>query len=525
MSFEFNIVTSSGANLIANATAANPIVLIGALSSDTAASSKEDLASKDRSFYTGKAGAIFAASAQDNVARIIMAFNNQNLQNSQIIKSACVLGKLQSQNDSEAVIMAALSDNDSQISIPDETAPFVSIHIPINIAINADDDVATVGAEYASAADLARMVSCHKAGNPFAGDNQTILGDKTFTRPIHSATDEDSAFIKDFGDYSLHLGEMASVNYRYGDDSKDFLESGISFYSEDSDTHSILLSCNEDDGVIIRSFGLVSEAKDTSYEKVATTENQIRTRFFSGTECQSGCVVIKSIDTSGAKAAKIEAKVDFYDATTPFSEIYIDADNVKIFGLESAELKSEDNNENGVVKSYPGSIYLTIKRPSAVSSTIRFAPTAIDADITANNVHSFYPSKLGAADHKVTLGSSLAPWDNVYSTEFTGNFTGNLTGLIPTTSYSQDPKIGSIFMAYIVANSSSSAMGIGQDITASTGLGALSIHKGELSLDSGVVKAAYESSTRLQIGTYRLLSAIDGLSQGDSAVALVMRVS
>lgn len=180
MSFEFNTITSDGAALIAQATAANPIVIIQSLSSATAAESLADLATKPKSFYDGKTGIIFSASATDNVARVIMSFDNTGLQSPQLIKSACILARLQSQSDADAVIMAALSDSNSQISIPDSTAPITNIHIAINISIDTDEQVATVGAQYASAADLERFVSTHKAGNPNAGDNQTIRGNKTF---------------------------------------------------------------------------------------------------------------------------------------------------------------------------------------------------------------------------------------------------------------------------------------------------------------------------------------------------------
>ena len=187
MAFSINVVTSAGANLIAQATSSNPIVIVDCYCGDTAAQNAQDLASKDLNFYSfgggSSQGSIFAASATDNVARIVMNFNSVDcdLQEPEYIKSACIRAKLQSQNDSDAVIMAALSDSQSEIQIPSRTAPEINIHIPINITINADDQVATVGSQYASLADLARFVSMYKAGNPNAGDNQTIKGNKTFT--------------------------------------------------------------------------------------------------------------------------------------------------------------------------------------------------------------------------------------------------------------------------------------------------------------------------------------------------------
>ena len=180
MSFEYNVVTSAGAAIIAAATASNPMVIVKCLSSESAAESLVDLASKTQSFYDGKEGTIFAASATDNVARIIMNFDNSALQSAQYIKSACILAKLQSQSDSDAVILAAISDDDSGIVLPDGSSPITHVHIPINITINADNQVATVGAQYADLSDLARFVSVHKAGNPTEGDDQTVYGSKLF---------------------------------------------------------------------------------------------------------------------------------------------------------------------------------------------------------------------------------------------------------------------------------------------------------------------------------------------------------
>lgn len=186
MSFLYNVLTSDGASLIAQATSSNPIVIISALSSDVAAVSAEDLASKGTSFYTLGAGSIFAASATGNVARVIMRFSSGDMQlpTPKILKSACILGRLANQDDSQAVIMAALSDPDSQVQIPDYSG--VVINIQINVTINADDQVETIGGEYASLADLERFVSMYKAGNPTIGENQTILGNKNFTGNVQA---------------------------------------------------------------------------------------------------------------------------------------------------------------------------------------------------------------------------------------------------------------------------------------------------------------------------------------------------
>lgn len=211
MAISINVVTSAGANLIAQATAANPIVIIDCYAGNQAASSAEDLASRPLSFYSFGGGysdgTIFSCSAQGNTARVVMNFNSGHcdLNEPEYIKSACIRGRLQSQSDSEAVIIAALSDSSSEIQIPSTHSPVVNIHLPINIIINADDQVETVGAEYASLADLARFVSMYKAGNPSQGEDQFIRGDKTFLDDLEiqaSMTVYGSASFDDFVNFN-----------------------------------------------------------------------------------------------------------------------------------------------------------------------------------------------------------------------------------------------------------------------------------------------------------------------------------
>lgn len=191
MAFAYNVITASGAALIAQATAANPIVFIQSLAGTVAASDADDLASKTAAFYDIGAGVIFSASATGTTARIIMAFKSSDYTippgETRTIRSACILGRLASQTDAEAVIVAAVSSPDSTIALPGSDMAAVSIHIPINITIDTGEQVATVGAQYASMADLARFVSMYKAGNPTAGESQTILGIKTFEADVRLA--------------------------------------------------------------------------------------------------------------------------------------------------------------------------------------------------------------------------------------------------------------------------------------------------------------------------------------------------
>ena len=193
--FSINVVTPAGSALIAQATATNQIVFIGAKSGTTAATDAEDLAGKDISFYDGAPGTIDACSATNNVAKIVSRFGNTSGA-AQIVKSVCILGRLANQTDAQAVIVAAMSDDASEIYLPSSASPTQIIRFPFNITISADEEVETAYADGATIADLERFVSMHKAGDPTQGEDQEILGEKTFAGEVtfgNRATFDDTA--------------------------------------------------------------------------------------------------------------------------------------------------------------------------------------------------------------------------------------------------------------------------------------------------------------------------------------------
>jgi hypothetical protein len=197
--FSINVVTPAGSALIAQATATNQIVFIGAKSGTTAATDAEDLAGKDVSFYDGASGTIDACSATNNVAKIVSRFGNTPGA-AQIVKSVCILGRLANQTDAQAVIVAAMSDDASEIYLPSSASPTQIIRFPFNITIDADEDVETAYADGATIADLQRFVSMYKAGDPTQGEDQEILGEKTFAGEVtfgNRAVFDDSASFSD----------------------------------------------------------------------------------------------------------------------------------------------------------------------------------------------------------------------------------------------------------------------------------------------------------------------------------------
>lgn len=180
--YAYNTLTADGAALIAQATAANPIVMVGSLSKATAASSAADLAVKDKSWYDGKSGAIAAASATASRARIVAVYRNAGTR--QAAKAICITARLASQTDADAVVLCAMSDPDATIELPGADDTGQGVEIPFNIAINAADTIQATPGASASLADLERFVSLHAAGNPTQGEQQHIYGWKIFRNDV-----------------------------------------------------------------------------------------------------------------------------------------------------------------------------------------------------------------------------------------------------------------------------------------------------------------------------------------------------
>ena len=173
--FTSNVVTQAGLRLIAEATAANPIVYVDALSASQIPQDPEAIP-----FYNGGDGIIDASSATDNTARIVSRFGNSSSSTAQPVKAIAITARLSSQQDSDKVIFAYCSDANSQIVFPPSSAPEQRTRFAFNLTFDGQGTFEVVEAGSASLSDLERLVSCHKAGNPDAGDDQQIRGSKTF---------------------------------------------------------------------------------------------------------------------------------------------------------------------------------------------------------------------------------------------------------------------------------------------------------------------------------------------------------
>ncbi len=173
--FSSQIVTVAGRTLIASATATNQIVFVKALSATTVPADPSVTTG-----YDGVQGSVTSSSATNNVARVVTSYSNAPSSASQPVKAIALMGKLASQSDAEAVIFAYCTDSDSEIYFPGNNAPDQITRFAYNIAFEGNAPLEVTEAGAASLSDLDRFVSCHKAGDPTRGEDQSIKGSKTF---------------------------------------------------------------------------------------------------------------------------------------------------------------------------------------------------------------------------------------------------------------------------------------------------------------------------------------------------------
>lgn len=185
--FQFSAVTQYGQSLLAQATAANPIVYTGAYHTDKYAESADELAGYTSEWYDGaSAGQIDQCSASGDTARIIVSFSNIASDTAATVRSVAVLGKLLNDEGTSEVIFAATS-SESNIQLPPITEAPCRVRFGFSVTLNSTDIVRVTPANNASVADLERYLSLHSAGNPSVGDDQTVKGEKTFVDHVELA--------------------------------------------------------------------------------------------------------------------------------------------------------------------------------------------------------------------------------------------------------------------------------------------------------------------------------------------------
>ncbi len=530
MSFSINVIPPSGQNLIAQATSSNPIVLVKGLGCNEAAVDAADLISKPVSWYTfdsGNAnGEIFTASAEQNVCRVVLSFNNVDMQHDdpEPIKSACVLARLASQSDANAVILAAVSDEESQATIPDKDASPLAVHVPVNIIINSAEQVETTGAEYASLADLERLVSVHIPGNPSVGQAQVILGEKTF--------DADTAIGVDVSNpRTLHVrGSIRNTGdyYGYGDGEVE---------------------------------GDLTAGGDVHAEQAVVADNGVYINRFD-TPSTEQC---RLANYSNADESRVELKVEWPYRTYNQSRFYVDATEAKIAGDLTVD---EDIGVSGAANitgradvGYlyaargiecggggsivtKGSGYMALQNDGYQAFMLESAPTRHRISVQANGISTYSASgtetfSLSTASGDVAIAGNvtlstghlriqqgdLICKDSGSTTELNDvEIYGRIRGMAPVRSGgSLDVKIGCIIMVWIaqVTQGSPFAGGyVGYKFTAPSDPGL----QGPFYFCKWEGTTPMSSGRQIPDGEYVLLSeALNSTSSG--TVALAIRVN
>lgn len=226
MAFSVNCLTYSGTQLLAQASAANPIVYIGAVASTNSydEATLQQMSSTSDSRWDVDGGVIIASSATDNTARIIAGFHNRASEAT--IKTIGITARLSSAAEGDEIVLASVSDTTASIRIPSTAEPPVTIEVALNIAVSDALSVTVTSSTAGSAmlSDLDRLVSCHKAGQPETGEQQTIYGVKEFQNVVSVGNDRDVV---------LKFEAINGTGTITGLNSLDGYRASISFYADD----------------------------------------------------------------------------------------------------------------------------------------------------------------------------------------------------------------------------------------------------------------------------------------------------
>ena len=250
--FQTNEITQAGLRLIAESSSANPIAFVDALSASQIPQDPEEAQG-----YNGIGGTIDASSATDTTARVVALFGNTSTSEAQVVKAIAIRAKLASQSDSDAVIFAYSYDADSSIYFPSNTAPSQRTRFAFAFDFSQTKNVSVTEAGSASLADLERFVSCHKAGNPNNGEDQTIFGDKYWYGQqdfdeacrFHNAVVTHSVWPETNNEYSLGL-QNARYKALYGETVNSSIVMANSVSAGDARVGSLHVSVQDGDSVV-----------------------------------------------------------------------------------------------------------------------------------------------------------------------------------------------------------------------------------------------------------------------------------
>ena len=180
-------VTNWGCAYFAASSTTNPVKATGGAASNTSFNVAQAQAIDTKNQFTGAysdvSSKILSLSVTGQTLRAVVQFKSTG-NTARTCKSVALL--------SDNNVIAILSSSDVIFTIPASSTSIVGVSVDFDIVFTnagqATVDVST--ANTAMQSDLDRLVSCHVAGDPDAGEAQYIKGEKTFADKVTLSTVE-----------------------------------------------------------------------------------------------------------------------------------------------------------------------------------------------------------------------------------------------------------------------------------------------------------------------------------------------
>ena len=180
-------VTNWGCAYFAASSTTNPVKATGGAASNTSFNVAQaqfiDTKDKFTGAYSDVSSKILSLSVTGQTLRAVVQFKSTG-NTARECKSVALL--------SDNNVIAILSSSDVIFTIPASSTSIVGVSVDFDIVFTnagqATVDVST--ANTAMQSDLDRLVSCHVAGDPDAGEAQYIKGEKTFADKVTLSTVE-----------------------------------------------------------------------------------------------------------------------------------------------------------------------------------------------------------------------------------------------------------------------------------------------------------------------------------------------
>lgn len=178
ISFSVKRLTTNGVAKLAGASASNRIIYTRMLTSEEYFDD-EAASTASASDFSGPQGGIVAASAVEDIARVVGSVRNETSARIEL-KTFALCGQFE--GDETDVVIMVLSDEAASVILPVTGGPssWASMSFSLRISAGSAGMVEVTSAGSATVSDLLRFVSTHKAGNSAEGDDQAILGEKYF---------------------------------------------------------------------------------------------------------------------------------------------------------------------------------------------------------------------------------------------------------------------------------------------------------------------------------------------------------